>query len=747
MKDKDIYFNKDFGECSDRSNAWKTAKVILGANNNLSPTAIKIKDENGHYQQVTDTRKLADLFNKFFKKKVDTLRQKSNQLPLISPVSRLQNWLSKRSIPPPLFKLKEISSAQLRKILKKLKLRRTHGTDWIDSGSLKLAGPLVEESLLHLVNTFIKQSRFSSRWKPQLISPQHKKNGKDLLENYRPVSKLVQVGKVVEYAVYYQIVEHFVEHDLFHPNHHGSIANHSTATAISQLFDMWLEAAERQELSAVCLLDQSAAYDLLCHQTLREKLKLYNFSESSIEWLMSYLGGRTQLVQIESHTSQPIEGGDHAVPQGSVLGGLLHVINSNDLPACHDEGDSIVYVDDDSDTVSAKNPEDLKESIEHEAGNSAQWLKDNRLCVAGSKSKLLVIGTSKMRQSKIDNEMKIVVDNQEIIETSSERLLGLVINNTLTWKNHLYGDGENEGLLQQLTKRLGMLKMMSKQMKRENLRFFASGIFYSKLNYCLPVFGNVLGLENYKEENCRHQSFTSKDNQKLQVLQNNLNRMLVNARFDTPTEVLLRETNSLSVQQMIAYHTTLLAHKIVKTGKPTYLKEKLQVNNCRIHLREGQGSILQKKKKMSITQEGFIYRGATLLNKLSEGLRNEENSERFKVGLRRWVLANIPAKPVTKFTQFKKRQLLRNQTQQKRCGQQDIRRFCFDRSNTTQDTAVLSSDREVTPTDRPPPISNQPPASSEQCKSQGILKYFRPIVPSGSSVQSMEMRSDQSDKD
>ena len=156
---------------------------------------------------------------------------------------------------------------------------------------------------------------------------------------------------------------------------------------------MWLEADERQELSAVCLLDQSAAYDLLCHQTLREKLKLYNFSESSIEWLMSYLGGRTQLVQIKSHTSRPIEGGDPAVPQGSVLGGLLHVINSNDLPACHEEGDSVVYVDDDSDTVSAKNPEDLKESIEHEAGNSAQWLKDNRLCVAGSKSKLLVIGT------------------------------------------------------------------------------------------------------------------------------------------------------------------------------------------------------------------------------------------------------------------------------------------------------------------------------------------------------------------
>ena len=66
------------------------------------------------------------------------------------------------------------------------------------------------------------------------------------------------------------------------------------------------------------------------------------------------LGGRTQLVQVEAKVSEPLEGGDHAVPQGSVLGGLLHVINSNDLPACHDEGESVVYVDDNSDTVSAK---------------------------------------------------------------------------------------------------------------------------------------------------------------------------------------------------------------------------------------------------------------------------------------------------------------------------------------------------------------------------------------------------------
>ena len=115
---------------------------------------------------------------------------------------------------------------------------------------------------------------------------------------------------------------------------------------------------------------------------------------------MSYLGERTQLVQVESCTSQPLDGGDHAVPQGSVLGGLLHIINSNDFPACHQTGESVVYVDDDSDTVHAKDPEVLRDLIEQEAGNSADWLRDNRLCVAGAKSKLMVLGTSKLRASR-----------------------------------------------------------------------------------------------------------------------------------------------------------------------------------------------------------------------------------------------------------------------------------------------------------------------------------------------------------
>ena len=110
----------------------------------------------------------------------------------------------------------------------------------------------------------------------------------------------------------------------------------------------------------------------------------------------------------------------------------------------------------------------------------------------------MIIGTKKLRASKSTSEAKIVIGDKEVTVTSSEKLLGVVINNELTWKSHLYGDEENVGLIAQLSKRIGMMKKMSKSISKENLEYFASGIFYSNLNYRLPVFGNVFGLENYK---------------------------------------------------------------------------------------------------------------------------------------------------------------------------------------------------------------------------------------------------------
>ena len=198
------------------------------------------------------------------------------------------------------------------------------------------------------------------------------------------MSHLVQIGKLAELAVNSQIIEHFEKNSLFHPNLHGGLAQHSTATALLQLHDLWLSAADNKVLSATCLLDQKAAFDLLSHSVLREKLFAYNFDENSVNWIMSYLENRTQIVQIEAKQSEPISCGPLGAPQGSVLALLLHNINGNDFPACHDDcssASSIIFVDDDSDSVYAETEDSLQQLLQTEINKSVSWLSDNRLLI------------------------------------------------------------------------------------------------------------------------------------------------------------------------------------------------------------------------------------------------------------------------------------------------------------------------------------------------------------------------------
>ena len=196
--------------------------------------------------------------------------------------------------PPPPFTLKKIGFPALRKAIKRMKGKRSCGVDLIDSYSLKLAAPLIEDALLHLINLSIEKGIFAKNWKPQLIMPTFKKKDRNMVENYRPVSNLVETGKLVEYVVAEQIMSRFLSNNLFHKNHHGSLPDHSTATALIQLTDMWMEAAEKKKFTGVCMLDQSAAYDLLDHEIFADKLHEYNFNDESILWIKSYLSGRTQ---------------------------------------------------------------------------------------------------------------------------------------------------------------------------------------------------------------------------------------------------------------------------------------------------------------------------------------------------------------------------------------------------------------------------------------------------------------------
>ena len=221
------------------------------------------------------------------------------------------------------------------------------------------------------------------------------------------------------------------------------------------------------------------------------------------------------------------------------------------------------------------------------------------------------------------------------------------------------------------------MKLLSKFMTREKLQYFANGIFYSKLTYCLAVFGNVFNLDKFKEKDSRHTSFTKNDNHRLQVLQNRLNRLLVNADYKTPTAELLTATGSLSIQQLIAYQTAVMAYKISQSKKPHYLHQKLITNKSVHDLRGRSDPLQQPGYKLSLSREAFLYRASSILNMMSVNLRNETKLETFKAKAKEWVKKNIAIKPIkeTNLIQRNPRRPLANQDRPNLNQQNSIRRY------------------------------------------------------------------------
>ena len=263
--------------------------------------------------------------NNFFINKIKNLRQNLPQNPG-DPLLLVQKLMENRTCN---FSLKAVHPDDVLKILGKLKGSSSTGIDDIDSNTLKLIKNEISPVLTHIINLSISNKNFPH---PCL----HKKNEVLYAKNYRPVSLLSVLSKVLERCIFVQVVDYLECNRLLHPSHHGFRSNHSTLSALVQMFDTWVEAFEDDEVSAVIMLDMSAAFDTVDHDILLKKMDLYGFDQTAISWFRSYMTNRSQSVSIEGFLSQPqhLECG---VPQGSIPGPLLYMFYTNDMPeAVHD---------------------------------------------------------------------------------------------------------------------------------------------------------------------------------------------------------------------------------------------------------------------------------------------------------------------------------------------------------------------------------------------------------------------------
>jgi hypothetical protein len=204
----------------------------------------------------------------------------------------------------------------IKKQLSDLPAKKAKGIDDIGPYFIKLAAPVISESLCHIFNCSIMSCMFPDIWKVARVTALHKKGPKDCLDNYRPISILCTLSKILERHVHKHMYGYLMSNNLLHPSQSGFRTKHSCATTLTNMTEKWLTAFDEGKFVGVILVDLRKAFDSVNHSLLLEKLKLYGCSYDSLHWFSSYLMNRSQYVSLGNVQSDHCDG-KCGVPQGS----------------------------------------------------------------------------------------------------------------------------------------------------------------------------------------------------------------------------------------------------------------------------------------------------------------------------------------------------------------------------------------------------------------------------------------------
>ena len=423
------------------------------------------------------------------------------------------------------------------KILKNLKPSRSAGVDELDSYSLKIAADIIAPAVHHIVTLSTMQRKFPTAWKFAKVLPLHKKECSLERKNYRPVSILSPLSKVLERVIYEQIYEYFSKNNIFHHNLMGFRKNRSTLTAVLQMYDRWVRGAAAGKINGVILLDLSAAFDLVDSCILVEKLKIYGLEEEFAEWVTSYLSDRKQAVWIDHVMSDWLDV-SVGVPQGSILGPLLFIIFANDLPyslTCQLD----TYADDSTLTSTKRTVEEVNKEMNENCTLVTDWMWQNQLCLNADKTHLIITGTSqRMKRMNISSKLDIVMDGFKLAESAEhfESLLGVQIQPDLKWTKQV--DVLKSKLKTRLT---GLSKVRHIVPSVSSRKTVAEGIFTSMLIYCIPLWGGG-------------EKGDAKD---LQILQNRAAQHVLRLPRRTNRKEMYDQLDWMTVHQLVFYHTVM----------------------------------------------------------------------------------------------------------------------------------------------------------------------------------------------
>lgn len=272
---------------------------------------------------VTDPTIIATELNTFFLDSVYEITQLFN-----SP----SNSIRSISCAQPIFYLQQITELEVLNTINSLKNSKAMDIYGLDMNFIKRHKEVLIQPITHLINQSLSQSIVPSAWKMALVTPIFKSGERSDMDNYRPISILPVVSKILEKWVAKLLIQHLNKsNDLFHPMQFGFRAQHSTETANCLFLEKVKGYLERSSYVGAVFVDLKRAFDTVNHEVLLSKLAYFNLSEQALNWIKSYLSCRKQCVCINDSKS-PFSECPVRVPQGSILGPILFTLYINDLP-------------------------------------------------------------------------------------------------------------------------------------------------------------------------------------------------------------------------------------------------------------------------------------------------------------------------------------------------------------------------------------------------------------------------------
>ena len=277
--------------------------------------------------------------------------------------------------------------------------------------------------------------------------PIHKGGPADELNNYRPISLLSVFDKIFEKLMHKRLYNFLESQNILFDNQFGFRKNNSTSYALIQITERIKETIDKKKYGCGIFIDLRKAFDTVNHEILLNKLDHYGIRGTALHWFHSYLSDRKQFV-FHNGESSKLQSINCGVPQGSVLGPLLFLLYINDLPNVSNILQFYLFADDTNIYYEANSLENLELIINRELKKLHTWLIVNRLSLNIDKTNFVVFHPF---NKPLTQKITLKIQKNAISEKDNVKYLGILIDSTLSWINHI------DNISTKVSKSIGLL--------------------------------------------------------------------------------------------------------------------------------------------------------------------------------------------------------------------------------------------------------------------------------------------------